>query len=101
MEYTKGEWKAYIFEDIQRADVVAHGKPFAPPMVNFQGIIATIEGKDKSWVERKSNAHLIAAAPYMHEALKLYQSHQEGTSGHYCYKCANAINKALAKAEGK
>ena len=41
------------------------------------------------------------AAPDMYEALKLYQEHQEGTSGHYCWKSYETINKALAKAEGK
>jgi len=39
------------------------------------------------------------AAPDLYEALKLYQEHQIGTGGHYCWKCAEAINKALAKAE--
>ena len=37
----------------------------------------------------------------MYGALKLYQKHQEGTSGHYCWQCAEAINKALLKADGK
>lgn len=37
----------------------------------------------------------------MYKALKLYQSHQEGTSGHYCWKCHDAINKAVSNAEGK
>jgi len=44
---------------------------------------------------------LISAAPDMYEALKLWTNHQEGTRGHYCQVCANAIAKALAKAEGK
>lgn len=34
-------------------------------------------------------------------ALKLYRSHQEGTSGHYCWECAEAINKVLSKIESK
>jgi len=37
----------------------------------------------------------------LYEALKLYQEHQKDTGGHYCWKCAEAINKALAKAEGR
>ena len=35
----------------------------------------------------------------MYDALKLYQDHQKDTSGHYCWKCAEAINDALAKAD--
>ena len=37
----------------------------------------------------------------MWEALKLYQEHQQGTSGHYCWKCAEAINKVLSQIEGE
>jgi len=43
--------------------------------------------------------HLAAGA--MYEALKLYQKHQEGTSGHYCWKCEKAITEAIQKAEAK
>ena len=62
-----------------------------------------IIGKDGWEVspEIEANANLIAAAPDMYEALKLYQSHQQGTSGHYCWECAEAINDAVAKVEGK
>ncbi len=71
-------------------------------------------------IDRHFNAHLIVAAcnacteikeanpqaaaesiTDMYEALKLYQKHQEGTRGHYCWRCAEAINKAIAKANGK
>ena len=41
------------------------------------------------------------AIPALYKALKLYQSHQQGTQGHYCDKCAEAIDKALARAEKK
>jgi len=37
----------------------------------------------------------------LYEACKLYQEHQRGTKGHYCSDCASAIDKAIAKAEGK
>ncbi len=49
----------------------------------------------------EANAQLIATAPDMYEALKLYQKHQRGTIGHYCGECALALKQALAKAEGK
>ena len=51
--------------------------------------------------ELRADAHLISAAPDMYEALKLWHDHQQGTRGHYCSECANAIEKALAKAEGR
>lgn len=51
--------------------------------------------------EAKANVHLMKAAPKMYEALRLYQSHQQGTSGHYCWQCAEAIEQALAEAEGR
>ncbi len=83
--------------------------------------VALIDDSDL-WIKDRmeGNAHLIAAAvnactkvnpnnpmavaealSEMYEALKLYQSHQTNTSGHYCWQCAEAINKAVAKAEGK
>lgn len=37
----------------------------------------------------------------MYEALKQWHDHQQGTRGHYCSKCANAMEQALAKAESK
>ena len=39
-------------------------------------------------------------APEMYEALKLYQAHQKDKSGHYCWQCYEAIEQAIAKAEG-
>jgi len=66
-----------------------------------EGIVTIARLPAQEAVGMEANAHLIAAAPEMYEALKLYQAHQEGTHGHYCWQCAEAINKALAKAEGK
>ena len=61
-----------------------------------------VEGKHRIADQlTEANAHLIAAAPEMYEALKLYHDHQKGTKGHYCWKCAEVIESALAKAEGK
>ena len=88
MNYTKGEWKAGNVDVVTKSTHIANCYSES----NF---------KRPSIGEALVNAHLISAAPDMYEALKLYQSHQEGTSGHYCWKCAEAINKALAKAEGK
>ena len=54
-----------------------------------------------NWDCECPNCLKMKAAEDMYEALKLYQEHQEGTSGHYCWECAEAINEALAKADRK
>ncbi len=41
------------------------------------------------------------SAPEMYEALKLWHKHQQGTRGHFCSECADAMQTALALAEGK
>uniref|UniRef100_A0A6M3KJJ9 Uncharacterized protein n=1 Tax=viral metagenome TaxID=1070528 RepID=A0A6M3KJJ9_9ZZZZ len=81
MNHTKGEWKA-------RKSAVGDW------VIETDGELICREA-------RHYNAHLLAASPALYEALKLYQKHQAGTRGHYCGKCHEAINKALAKAEGK
>ncbi len=112
-EYTKGEWKVrnYTTEDGE-FDVCVINRGLDAMIARVGGLTAIKEAK--------ANAHLIVAAinacisvnpdnplavaesiKPMYEALKLYQSHQQGTGGHYCYKCAEAINKSIAKAEGK
>lgn len=85
MEYTKGAWQVIYNVPIVAVFNDEHEQ---------EGIIARIE-------TTIDDAQLIAAAPDMYEAMKLWQEHQKGTKGHYCYICNEAINKALAKAEGK
>ena len=41
------------------------------------------------------------ASEEMYGALQLWSQHNKGTRGHYCSECAEAIEKALAKMEGK
>ncbi len=94
MNYTKGEWEAYITETMPARFTICADN-------GNKGIAKTVLDNSITALEKKANARLIAAAPDMYEALKLYQSHQQGTSGHYCWKCAEAIDKVLAKAEGK
>ncbi len=67
------------------------------------GVICAEDGKQIASVfprDREANANLIAAAPEMAAALKLYIAHQNGKRGHYCSECHNEIEKALAAAEG-
>jgi len=84
IKYTKGEWKESQSLTGERLIYAENG--------DYEIICSNI----RHW-----NKDIIMAAPDMYEALKLYQSHQQGTSGHYCWQCAEAINKAIAKAEAK
>lgn len=105
MDYTKGEWKVYKFDDIQRIDVVAEDK-----MNFYNGIVANIVGeKSLSYDERKVNAHLISAAPDMYEALKLLKDPQNQVEvtplGYAIFRLSKEkveqIARAIEKAEGK
>ncbi len=87
MEYTKGNWERH--NRLYGNEVTEHIWCGEKHIADFDGDNAT------------ANAKLCVAAPDLYEALKLYENHQQGTSGHYCWKCAEAIKKALAKAEGR
>ncbi len=93
MEYTKGEWKAYIFETSGIADIVEQID---------QRIIASCPTKTLAWDDIKANANLIAAAPDMYEALNnLHEDiiHDEGTQVRN--ETQLLIYRALDKADGK
>lgn len=71
----------------------------------FGGAVATTTRDEWSGAENPAfaNAHLIAAAPEMYEALK--QAHELLCGrccggGHHCGECFNAL-AAIAKAEGR
>ena len=90
MNYTKGEWKKY-------------GQHIHINTANTSDEIITVLWPE--WMpesEARANAHLIAAAPDMYEALKaMYQSwvvRPDDEVNVLLYKMAR---KALAKAEGK
>ncbi len=98
MNYTKGEWKVYQDGMAQRTSVVSEdGIGF------FRANIADLDRKNKEYV---ANAHLIAAAPNMYEALKtiapnirfMYEGHRDDAGLRYKYEL---LEQALAKAEGK
>ena len=62
MEYTKGEWEAILWDS---------GKGFN--IFSDEGLIATVpleRGLKHTMHEVKANAHLIASAPALYEALK-------------------------------
>jgi hypothetical protein len=63
-------------------------------------LIQDVKGKYSTWivdgVMSKKNAHLIASAPDMYEALKLSRLHCAGGA-----KVISIIDRALDKAKGK
>jgi hypothetical protein len=101
MEYTKGEWQIHNQDFRSGDELIIH------PQCGENGIYpfyCKIGGTDKV-----ANAHLIAAAPAMYEALKKLVPPIYAEA---CYQrdpdtiirmndLMIAINKALAKAEGK
>jgi len=94
MSYTEGTWTAVKMPTSYQVcvDVDIMGE-------TDNGIVADVYSCFTGVAE--ANARLISSDPLMYKALKLYQSHQQGTHGHYCWECAEAIEQALAKAEGK
>jgi len=89
-EFTPGPWK------VQRYD---NGNSYAISPVGSAKVIAKLQSKT---FDNKANAHLIAAAPEMYEALKeIYQLLEKHEPHWYLRKHYNLVAKALAKAEGK
>ena len=83
MEYTKGDWKVGHY-------LVYADEPIPALICNTDiGIV--------SEAEKTANAHLIAGAPVMYEALKVMRKYKSDI-GEYAF---DVITKALAKAEGK
>ncbi len=100
MNYTKGNWEVYKGHDGQFADepyILSASSPADPQECN-PPIARIMHIVNKTG----ANAHLIAAAPEMYEALKvilaLLETHEPNwyLSSHY-----NLMVKSLAKAEGK
>jgi len=89
MEYTKGEWKVNKFPDTRILIV-------APPAEICTMIY------EKLVSEAEANAHLIAAAPDMYEALKAVMKEEifwEDVK--LTTATVQSVSKALAKAEMK
>ncbi len=96
MNYTKGEWKAEIgYED---SYIVCKSK---------EGItgIATVHKKNPmnpASGTTEANAHLIAAAPDMYEALKgLLRDYSINPNSDIFYKACLKARESLAKVGGK
>lgn len=75
------------------------GKGFDRSAIVAKTLIAEVYSEAFKDIENeKANAHLIAAAPDMYEALKALSDYYELPVSQ---SCLDAINNALAKAEGK
>lgn len=84
--YTEGEWK--VIDDHAFIDIMAgKGK-----------MIASIRRNNAN---SQSNAHLIAAAPDMYEALLNITGVAEGFDTYNSYEAVDLALKAIRKAEGK
>ena len=96
MEYTKGGWKADngdselwgVFEKDNGAEIAYLGEFNGEKFINIE----------RTFDEYKGNAHLIAAAPDMYEALRAMADIHSPYSPRVAHDMAD---KALAKAEGK
>jgi len=106
--YTKGEWKASHPQDNHTAFITDS---------NFQQkVLMSVQwGSDIPEIEQRANAHLIASAPDLYEALKgiLLVAHPENDNSSMVFEkeyiggfivLGNRLEdavKALSKAEGK
>jgi hypothetical protein len=88
MNYTKGEWKIRVHGLTNVIEVATPEKVRAKVYTVAEGIY------------KKENAHLIAAAPELYEALKEVIN-QLYTAGSVSLGDLEIAEKALAKAEGK
>lgn len=95
-DYTKGEWKASYHYPYNVYATDGQRPPTVTP-------IATMTAPDQ--VEREANAHLIASAPKLYEALKglavEYQGTDDAEYGSAYYHQWQQATKALAEAEEK
>ena len=104
MKYTKGEWKqtgSIIWASGKEGAVICQMAEPHPTscLVEYQPLKINSEG----WNLQMSNAHLIATAPQLYEALKdLMEALEECGSEHNAVGVAyNLAKPVLAKAEGK
>jgi hypothetical protein len=108
MNYTKGEWKVECIgsEGYQvRPDNGNMPISMVKELKRFRPIVISMGGDFET---QKANAHLISAAPDMHEALKAIIEHVENEDvkriGNQCTLCHSyrmMIHNVIAKAETK
>ncbi len=96
MNYTKEELTKWLRAELVELvhDIATVKKSDMPEFNQGLDIVCAFDAKVARILEK-------LAALDLYEALKLYQKHQEGTRDHYCWRCAEAINQAVSKAEGK
>ena len=98
MEYTKGEWEyteelGATLSMISGTEEVVCGLPNPIPSDSY----------DSELTRMRANAHLIAAAPELYEALKTYQLWNEGhpVGSKTLPQIQEMIMDVIAKVEGK
>jgi len=95
MNYTKGEWKVVPIPMDANNRIMSYHSDY------YRTAIADVFGMNG---EDKANAHLIAAAPMMYEALKAFDDYLCAAPPHNMKLKAYAVKfmeQALAKVEGR
>lgn len=98
MSYTKGEWKASKITTIQGIKM-AGGYKYGLWVDNKTSHSLTSESI--AFIKTEQDAHLIAAAPDMYEALKELIDRDNYGSIRLPTQASDLMKKVLAKAEGK
>lgn len=104
MNYTKGEWKETEFTQSEGYAGTIRHIYISPVGGKFKDRTVADIGFWRDFPEEEvhANAHLIAAAPEMYEALKAASNLLNGyTSANDNESLKTAIKQAIAKAEGK
>lgn len=95
-QYTKGEWETFDFRSNTQLYAMGH---FQVVGNNQESNVALVPAH---WENAEANAHLIAAAPDMYEALKtLLQDYSTNPNSEIFFKACLNARRALEKAEGK
>lgn len=99
MKHTKAPWKRVDLEEIRTEDE----EIFIAEILHNDNVSQSLVNEVPEFDEAMANAHLIAAAPELLEALKAAEmllglQNQEGTQ--FEEETINEIKEAIAKAEG-
>ncbi len=103
MDYTKGQWEIYTGHDGKLGETLILAPNPVTNTPNF--VIAKVSDIWPNHIETEANAHLIAAAPAMYEALRVcitsIQTAQRLATAEHLDGALSVAKEALAKANGE